>query len=838
MSLATHEGLFDVPVAEVLERLQVSADGLTSAEAVSRRALGSSIRPRMRSRWRLLLRQFANPVTLLLLAAAAVSMVVSDPIDGAIIVLIVAVSTGLGFFQERRADVSMAELLGRVRVHADVIRDGVESEVLLDDVVVGDVVILRPGDVVPADLRLLDADRLLIDESSITGESASVEKDASPRPDRSAALPVTGAFLGSHVVSGSGSGVALAVGRDSRFGALVAEFEGRDVRTHFERQMTSFGYLLARVVLALVVVILIINVIAQRPFLESLMFALAVAVGITPQLLPTIVTVSLSAGARMMATARVLVKRLDAIEDIGAMTILCCDKTGTLTRGVVQLDRAVDTSGTPDARVATLAAMNAGLQRGFPNALDEAILQAHARPDAQLLDEVPYDFERRRLSVLVAGADSSELITKGACASVLAVCTRVRVEGAVHPFNEDHGSRVDALFRTLSDEGFRVLAIATRDMGARRTVSEADESAMTLEGLLAFSDPPTEEAREAIKNLRDLHVEVRLITGDNRHVAEHVAGSVGLDAGRVVTGSEISGMTPDELSTCVRGAQVFAEVDPLQKEVIVTALRDSGQTVGFLGDGINDAAALRAADAGVSVENAADAAKHAAALVLLTKDLDVLADGIRAGRRTFANTLKYVRVTVSANFGNMFSLVIAAIFLPFLPLLPVQILLLNLLSDAPAMTIASDRVDPEAESQPRSWDLRNLRNFMIVFGLASSIIDLSAFVIFWFALDVDDTVFRSGWFLLSLLTECLALLVLRTGRPFWRSAPSEWLLTSVILVCVVGVVLTVTMGGASVGLTALPLLVLATVLALAAAYVGINEIVKLWWGRRWGWLGI
>lgn len=765
-------------------------------------------------------------------------MVVSDPVDGAIIVLIVAVSTGLGYYQERRADISMQELLGRVHVHADVLRDGAEAEVTLADVVVGDIVILRPGDVVPADLRLLEADRLLIDESSITGESSTAEKFTSPHGDGTASLPVTGAFLGSHVVSGSGSGVAIAVGSATRFGAVVAEIEGRDVRTHFERQMSSFGFLLARVVLVLVVAIVIINLIARRPFLESVMFALAVAVGITPQLLPAIVTVSLSAGARMMAAVRVLVKRLDAIEDIGAMTVLCCDKTGTLTRGVVQLDRVTDPWGAASPHVAELAAINAGLQRGFPNALDEAILAAHPAASATLVDEVPYDFERRRLSVLATTPQGSILITKGAFTSVQGICSRVRLDGAEVPYDDVHRTRVDEVFRSLSDEGFRVLAVATGAYVLRGSVTDADEVDLTLEGLLAFSDPPTREARAAIDNLRSLHVDVALVTGDNRHVARHVAEAVGLDTRRIVTGQEVEAMSPSDVRTCVDHARVFAEVDPLQKEVLVRALRDAGHTVGFLGDGINDAAALRAADAGVSVEGAADAAKHAAALVILTKDLDVLADGIRAGRRTFANTLKYVRVTVSANFGNMFSLVVAAIFLPFLPLLPVQILLLNLLSDAPAMTIASDRVDLESEREPRSWNLAHLRAFMIVFGLASSIIDLSAFVLFRFVLGLDDTAFRSGWFLLSLLTECLALLVLRTGRPFWRSAPSRWLVTSVILVCMVGVALTATTWGAAIGLTALSWTALATVMALAATYVGVNEIVKRGWTRRWGWLGI
>ena len=814
------------PQGEVLRQCRAIPEGLTSAEA-KRRHSAFAIRPvRRHAAWRLLLRQFTSPVMLVLIVATAISLVVSDPLDALIILIIIVASGLLGFVQERRADIAMVELLGRVQVHADVLRDGVETEVLLADVVTGDIVVLRAGDIAPADLRLIEADRLLVDESSITGEPEAAEKSAEAIASGGASLPTSGVFFGSHVVSGSGRGVVVGVGTQTRFGSLVERLEGRDVTTRFEREMTSFGYLLVRVVLVLVAVVLAINLVLQRGIIESLMFALAVAVGITPQLLPAIVTVSLSLGARRMAEEDVLVKRLDAIEDIGAMTLLACDKTGTLTRGVVQLDQALDVWGNPSERVLQLAGMNAGLQRGYPNTLDTAILDRAPPTDARALDEVPYDFTRRRLSVLVCDGERSVLITKGAYASVMNTCPLA------------NRAVLDPLYERLSSEGYRVLAIATRDLGDTTKAAVTDEQEMTCEGLLAFMDPPTDAARDAVEDLRDLGVDVALVTGDNALVARHVAQAVGLPGVHVVTGAQIATMDDRLLAAVAATARVFAEVDPLQKERLVFAFRSAGATVGFLGDGINDSAALKAADAGISVDSAADVAKHAAALVVMTKDLAVIADGVRLGRRTFANTLKYIRVTISANFGNMVSLVIASALLPFLPLLPVQILLLNLLSDVPAMTIATDRVDPDDECQPRAWSLHSLRDFMIAFGLVSSVFDLTAFAVLRFGFDADDTVFRSSWFVLSLITECLALLVLRTGHPCWRSRPGTALLVASAAVVAIGLALPFLPVSALIGLGPIPLAILVTGAVLCLGYVAANEGAKAWWRKARGWQAI
>lgn len=810
--------------------------GLTQAEAERRRSPGQGLRGSARA-WPLLVRQFSNPVMIVLIVAASISLVVSDPIDGAIIIVIIAASGVLGFVQEYRAGVAMAELLGQVHIHADVLRDGREVEVLLEDVVVGDLVLLSAGDVVPGDLRIERSSSLLVDESSITGESTAVEKGLGLSFDREAAgLPADLLFLGSHVVSGSARARVLAVGVDTRFGSLVRRLESRDVRTRFEQEMGAFGLMLARVVIALVAVIGLISLALHRPVLEALMFALAVAVGITPQLLPAIVTVSLSIGAKRMARDQVLVKRLDAIEDIGGMTVLCCDKTRTLTAGSIRLDRALDLSGVESMRVLRLAATNAGLQSGHPNSLDQAILERISMPDATLVAEVPYDFERRRLSVLADLDGDRVLITKGAFTSVLSLCSRRRSGERLEGLTPQQRTMAMAQYEQLSEQGYRVLALATRTMSAASDAGVEDEADLVLEGLLAFLDPPTDDARTAVQNLRELGIELALVTGDNALVARHVADAVGLRADRVLSGSQLVGMTEEQVRLVVADVRVFAEVDPLQKERIVHAFQSAGAGVGFLGDGINDAAALRAADAGISVEGAADVAQHAAAIVVLTKDLDVIADGVRMGRATVGNTLKYIRVTISANFGNMVSLVLASAFLPFLPLLPVQILLLNLLSDVPALTIATDRVDGEEQARPREWDLHALRVFMIVFGLVSSLIDLSLFAIMTRAFDAEAPEFRSGWFVLSLLTECLALLVLRTGRPFWRSRPSGLLAMAAALVVVTGVALPFTALGALLGLQSLPWTLLGVAIGLAVAYVLLNEVAKAWWGRHRGWL--
>jgi Mg2+-importing ATPase len=774
---------------------------------------------------RLLLRQFTDPIVLILFAATIVSMVAGDVTDGVIILAIIVPSGLLSFWQEHRAGKTMKALMARVQVHVEVMRGGVEVTVPIEEVVVGDEVLLRVGDVVPGDLKITESSRLQLDESALTGESFAAER------------AVGGAArFGTHVVAGQGRGLVTAIGKDTEFGALEASLAGKDVKTAFEKGMTRFGLLLMRAMIFLLVGLLVVNIAMHRPLLDSLLFSIALAVGLTPQLLPAIIAVSLSAGAKKMASRQVLVKRLDAIEDFGAMNVLCTDKTGTITAGVVKLDGALALDSAKktwekSARVLRLAYLNASLQQGFANPLDAAIVEAAGAQLAGVAKgEIAYDFERKRLSVLAEADGLTELITKGAFASVLGVCQ-------ISP--ADLASAQEE-FERLSAQGNRVLAVASKIMstGAGETAGASgtagnltlvDEAELTFEGLLVFMDPPKEGVAEAIAELESLGIDLYLITGDNPLAAKAIAGKVGLPTDKIRSGEQIKALGEASLIRAIAGCRVFAEVEPIQKERIVAALRAAGNTVGYFGDGINDSAALKTADVGISVDTAVDVAKNAAAIVLLAKDLTVVAEGVRLGRKTFVNTMKYVRVGVSAAFGNMLSMAIAAIFLPFLPLLPVQILLLNFMTDFPALAISSDSVDDEDVQKPHSWNIKNIRNFMLVFGLISSAFDIITFLVLRLGFNAGAELFRSGWFVESTFTELVVMLVLRTRKRFWKSAPGKALWISSVALGALVIVIPFTFVGTALQLAPLPLPLLAVLAGLIAIYVAINELAK----RRW-----
>ncbi|WP_353987093.1 magnesium-translocating P-type ATPase [Ruicaihuangia caeni] len=836
------------PVDEVLGSVRSTSEGLSQAEATERRAteadpLGEH---RRRPALRILIGQYTNPISIVLIGATIVSMALGDVLDGSIIIAIIAASGLLGFWQESRADNAVAELLASVQVKARVLRDGRVAEVRLGDVVVGDVVELSAGDLVPADARLLQSRELQVDASALTGESFPLEKDAAAivEADATVAARSNVVQLGSHVVSGTARAVVVATGRDTEFGGVAHAVAAADVRTAFEFGIARFGWLLARLVAVLTVLIFIVNWIYGRPVLDSLLFALSLAVGITPQMLPAIVSLSLSVGARHLAQRRVVVKRLDAIEDLGAITVLCTDKTGTLTTGAVELSRAVTADGVRSDRVMQLAAINASAQRGFRNPLDAIILAAHA-VDATALAELPYDFQRKRLSVLVprgmvdtpdnelldetpnhsSAGSSALLVTKGSVGTVLPLCVTVRAaDGGESPLTT---SEVQAFADQLAAEGNRVLAVASRAMPALHALSVDDETDLTFEGLLVFRDPAKAGAAEAVASLQDAGVRVVLITGDSAATARATAEAVGIPADTVVTGQELGALDTARLAVAFRDVRVFAEVEPMHKARIVSALRASREVVGFLGDGINDAVALHAADVGISVDTAVDVAKQAASVVLLEKGLDVVADGVRLGRRTFANTLKYIRLTTSANFGNMASLAVASLVLPFLPLLPRQILLLNFLSDIPAMTIAADEVDREQLKKPIHWNLRRLQVFMLVFGLLSTVFDLITFAVLVWGFGAGSVEFQSAWFVMSTLTELAVLFSLRTARPIWKSRPAVALVLSSVAVAVVTLALPYIGPAATVmGLEPPPALLLAALGAVLVLYIAANEVLK------------
>lgn len=819
-------------LGELFRTVHTDAGGLTSAEA-SRRLTADGpnrVEPDHRHRGlRLLAVQFTSPIILILAGATVLSMALGDLTDGVIILVIIVASGLLGFWQEHRAGLAIDELLAHVRVEAEVLRDTHEVAVPVDEIVSGDVVVLRAGDIVPADCRVVESESLLLDEATLTGESYPVEKvPGLVAADAAIAGRTNALFLGTHVASGTGNAVVVNTGPRTEFGELAARLTAQDVTTRFERGITAFGLLLVRAMVVLVTAIFAVNLVLDRPVVESLLFSLALAVGLTPQLLPAIVAVSLATGARQMAAERVIVKRLDAIEDFGGMTVLCSDKTGTLTAGAARLDEALDLEGMPSPQVLHLARLNAGLQRGFTNPLDAAIVHGADSVEPNLrLDEVPYDFERKRLSVLVA-AEVPTLITKGAFDQVVAVSTHADVGGAIEPI-ESVRAALDSRFTELSAAGYRVIAVATRSLPGRERATAADETAMTLRGLLTFADPPKVGAPEAIRELAGLGVSMRLVTGDNHLAAGQIAAAVGLSTDQMLTGAQIDTLDDAQLTEAVRPVAVFAEVEPTHKERLVLALRRAGETVGFLGDGINDSAAIHAADVGMSVDTAVDVAKQAAAIVLLDKNLAVVADGVRLGRKTFANTLKYVRVTTSANFGNMLSMAAAAAFLPFLPLLPRQILLLNFLSDVPGMTIAADAVDPEQLETPRAWDIRSVRRFMVTFGLVSSVFDVLTFIILRAGFGAGATLFRSAWFVESTATELAAMLVLRTRRRFWRSRPGRGLLVTSAIVAALTVALPYSPLADPLGLDAIPAGIVTALVLLTAAYVAANELAKRWW---------
>ena len=692
----------------------------------------------------------------------------------------------------------------------------------------GDVVELDVGDLIPGDCRLLGARELLVDEAPLTGESYPVEKSPGVVPAEAPVEKRTNClFRGTHVLRGTAVAIVARVGPETEFGRIAAHLEQRVPPTAFERGVSAFGLLLLRVMAVLVALIFISNILLGRPFFESFLFSIALAVGLTPQLLPAIVSISLSVGARQMARQKVIVKRLSAIEDFGGMDVLCTDKTGTLTAGTVRLSAALAADGTPSDIALRCAYLNAYHHTGYPNPIDDAILEERQIDisSSRRLGEIPYDFTRRRMSVLVDD-EGVLLVTKGAFESVLAACTNsLRADGTIAAIEEDEQALQDR-FRELSAEGLRVLAVASKPMMKAADLTPEDESQLTFLGFLTFSDPPKPGADQALRELADLGISVRMITGDNRLVAAHIAKAVGLRHAAVMTGAELERISDDQIDAAVARVEVFAETDPVQKERIVRVFRRRGHTVGFLGDGINDAPPLHAADVGISVDTAANVAKESAAIVLLEKDLEVLIAGVRLGRRTFTNTSKYIFVNTSASFGNMASMAGATLFLPYLPMLPSQILLLNFLSDLPATTIATDTVDEEQIERPAIWDMRFIRDFMIVFGLISSAFDFLTFGALRIGFGASADLFRSAWFLESVATELAVMLVLRTRRPFWKSRPGNLLLISSLVMAVVSLAIVVTPVGDPLGFVRPSLPVLCTLVAITVGYVGTTELAK------------
>ena len=845
---------------EVLEGLSTTASGLSASEAEKRLAAEGKNRlskGKGDSPLRIFLRQFESPVTLLLLFATVVSFLMQDTTDALIIFAIVLFSAVLSFFQEYRAGVAVEELLKVVGDKVTVERDGKEREISAEELVRGDVILLRVGDLVPADCYLLSASGLTANESALTGETFPAEKRAGALDAGTVLAKRSNClYMGTGIKTGSGRAVVVHTAPESEFGKISASVQSKEKPTDFERGVQSFGTFLIRITVVMLAAIFLFNILMKKPLFDSFMFALALSVGLTPQLLPAIISINLAKGAKRMAEQKVIVRKLNAIENFGSMDVLCSDKTGTITRGEAALSGAVtageglqdeisEDSALPEAlavereRLLLAAYLNAKLQEGYRNPLDDALTRRERPIDAyRKVAEIPYSFESRCLTVTVDTPENSlfhgdrVMITKGALEEILnRSVSALNAAGQEVPLDEMR-NEIEAGYAHYAGLGYRAIGLATRTLSSEEDAATAKDSGLMFRGMLLFLDPLKDKVRETVAAIRREGVSLKIITGDNALIAANIAGQLDMDAKQILTGSEIAALSGEELKARVREAELFAEVDPGQKEAIILALKDAGAVVGYMGDGINDAPALHAADVGISVESASDIAKSAASIVLLEQDLGVLLAGIREGRKTFANTLKYIFMTTSANFGNMFSMAGISLILPFLPLLPKQILSTNVLTDMPEVQIADDVVDAEWVSRPIRWDFRMIRRFMLLFGLISSSFDYLSFYVLLRVFRADAALFRSGWFVESVVSAALVVLIIRTSKPFFRSRVGKGLCFATVLSIVAAIALPYTPLGALLGLVPLPGTLLAALGLVVVCYMLTAEIAKRWFYRN------
>jgi Mg2+-importing ATPase len=832
------ENFWSLKKEDVLQSLSCTDKGLSNAVAGNRlKQYGfNTFKARSKSSSVILfLLQFKSPITLLLIAAALLSMGLGDFTDAIIILIIILISSILGFWQEKGAANAVDELLKMVQIRCQLVRDGKGTELPVENAVPGDVVVLSAGDVIPGDSLLLDSKELFVDEAAFTGETYPVEKNVGiVAEDATLSKRSNSLFMGSHVISGKATALIIKTGRQTEFGKISDQLRTKAPETDFEKGIRHFGYMLMEITLLLVIIIFAINILLHKPALDSFLFSLALAVGLTPQLLPAIITVNLSAGARTMAKQQVIVKRLSSIENFGSMNILCSDKTGTITEGKVTLKDALDIEANHSDKTLQFAWLNASMQQGFHNPIDEAIcLNYKGNANGFLVQcEIPYDFIRKRLTIQVKNEKENLAITKGALNSIVDVCDKAETASGQVISMDDKRAAINDQYHKLSAAGFRVLGIAYKNANNEKDFTRDDEKEMTFLGFITLFDPPKKDALQTITSLRNLGVQLKLITGDNALVADSLAKQIGIDNPIILTGKQLHEMSDGALMHQAIRTDIFAEVEPNQKERIIMFLKKSGNVVGFMGDGINDAPALHAADVGISVDTAVDVAKEAADIVLLTQDLNVLSAGIVAGRKTFANTMKYIFMATSANFGNMFSMAGASLFLPFLPLLPKQILLTNLLTDFPEMTIATDRVDMISVSKPHRWDIKFIQRFMIVFGLLSSVYDYLTFGVLLFFMKADEKVFQTGWFVESVISATLIVLVVRTRLPFFKSLPGKYLSIATSLIVLFVLILPFMPFAYLFGFVSLPLSFYGWMLLIVAAYIISAEIAKRWFYRR------
>src|SRR5271166_921482 len=810
---------------------QVAINGLTPQEAQARLDRFGPNEPAATQHHSFLsdlVHAFTNPLTLILVIAAVVSAFLGEKVDAAIIGFIVLLSTAIDLSQTYRSQRAVEQLRERVAPTATALRSGEWKEIRRRDVVAGDIVRLSAGDLVPGDARLLIARDLYVQQAALTGESLPAEKEATGEPASTKADARNMVFLGTSVVSGTATAEVVATGARTAFGDIAARLASRPEETAFDRGLKNFSQLLARTVLFLVLFLLVVSIVRHRDPFQSLLFAVALAVGLTPEFLPMITSVTLSKGAVAMAKKKVIVKHLSAIENLGSLDVLCSDKTGTLTAGTMSLDRSLGPFGNPSPRTLELAYLNSKFETGIRSPLDEVIL--HQPPptngDYTKCDEIPFDFERRRLSVVVERQSKRTLITKGAPEGIFPLLSGYEVDGKTEPMSEDASKRMRQTSDELNNQGFRVLAVAYAQVPARANYSVEDECNLILSGFLSFSDPPLPDAAEVLASLKQDGVEIKVISGDNDRVTSHVCAQVGIDPGQIITGEDLDGMTDPALAHDVEETHIFARISPVQKNRILLALKHNGHAVGFMGDGINDAPSLHAADVGISVPSAADVAREAADVILVEPGLRVLHDGIIEGRKAFGNVMKYLLMGTSSNFGNMFSMAGASLFLPFLPMLPTQILLNNLLYDLAQLTIPTDNVDETYLQKPQHWDISLIRNFMLFIGPISSIFDFLTFYVLLHFFHASEAQFHTGWFVESLATQTLVLFVIRTSKNPFSSRPSGPLITTCLAVVAFGMYLPFSPLAQPLGFTPLPASYFAFVAVATATYLLLVEAAK------------
>jgi len=845
------------PQKDVLAQLQTAPDGLTRIEADARlQRVGPNAIAETghQSIAREVYVRVRNPLNALLLPLAVVSWLTGDARAAIVIAVMVLLSVTLGFVQEHRSNRAAEALRAMVRTTASVRRQGENDtiDVPIETLVPGDIVRLSAGDLVPGDLRLLSAKDLHVDQSALTGEAMPAEKSDAALPDTVAGAPQDPfdlqniCFMGSNVLSGTATGVILYTGARTYFGQLASSITGSRTPTSFDRGITRFTWLMIRFIVVMVPAVFLINGFTKGDWLEALLFAVAVAVGLTPEMLPMIVTMNLSKGALAMAHKKVIVKRLNAIQNFGAMDVLCTDKTGTLTQNRIILQYHLDIEGNASERVLQYAWLNSHFQSGLKNLMDEAVVAyancpEHAAIGASYtkVDELPFDFQRRCMSVVVDPGDGTHLlITKGAVEEIFSVCENYCLGSGSGPLDAGHLAQAKQETARLNGEGFRVVAVAYKVIRAPKAAyTVADEAGLTLLGTISFLDPPKDSVAAALVSLGRAGVAVKILTGDNDVITRTICRQVGLPVERIVLGSEVETMDDVALEDAAEHATVFAKVSPAQKARVIKALQHRGHVVGYLGDGINDGPALKTADVGVSVDTAVDIAKESADIILLEKSLTVLEDGVMEGRKIFGNIIKYIKMGASSNFGNMFSVLGGSIFLPFLPMAPIQVLTNNLLYDFSQVTIPTDNVDAEYLATPRRWDIGNLTKFVLMIGPISSIFDYLTFFTMLYVFNCwnNPALFQAGWFVEALLTQTLIIHIIRTARiPFFQSRASLPLILTTVLICAIGGTIPYTRLGTTLGFVPLPPLYWVLVMAMIAAYAVLTHLVKSWFVRRWG----